>query len=105
MNTKKNKSKKYPGLKPGSFEYKKSCYLNHMYGITLNDYNKMFKNQEGCCAICGKHQTETEKRFHIDHCHSTNKVRGLLCFSCNNAIGQLNDDPAILRKAIEYLEN
>jgi hypothetical protein len=57
------------------------------------------------CGICGK-ATEPGRwgNLHIDHCHKTGKVRGVLCSECNSAIGKLKDDPDLLRKAIVYLE-
>lgn len=100
---KKSESKQYPGLKRGSPEYVKAAFLRHMYGISMDEYNDLFEKQKGCCAICKKHQTEIKKRLHVDHCHTTGKVRGLLCFSCNNALGQLNDDIELLKAAITYL--
>ena len=73
--------------------------LQKLYGITPEIYQKMIEKSEGKCAICEK---ETDK-FHIDHCHKTNKVRGLLCCSCNLALGLFKDDLEILKKAIKYL--
>ena len=60
-------------------EYK----LLKTYNITLNDYNEMFKKQEGKCGICKKHQNQLTKPLYVDHDHSTGKVRELLCSSCN----------------------
>jgi len=77
--------------------------LMKRYGITLEDYNSMFSDQEGKCAVCGKHQTELKRSLAVDHCHSTDTVRGLLCRNCNTAIGMLNDDIENLRCAILYL--
>ena len=75
------------------------------YGITLEEYERILQEQKCKCAICGTIRPGAIiKRFHIDHCHKSNKVRGLLCENCNRAIGQLQDDPTILRKAAEYLE-
>lgn len=102
---KKDENKKYPGLVFGTPEYRKAVFIKHTYGISIDDYNKMFINQEGRCAICKTHQSELPKGLHIDHCHKTNKVRGLLCFKCNSGIGKLNDDVEILKSAIQYLEN
>ena len=74
------------------------------YGITVKDYNHMFKKQQGCCAICGTHQSELKKRLSVDHCHETGKVRSLLCSRCNHAIGLLDENIERLRSAINYLE-
>ena len=75
-------------------------------GITLDEYNCLFAIQNGCCAICGTHQTQ-QKGFSmaVDHCHQGNKIRGLLCFLCNTAIGRFNDNPELIEKALRYLKN
>ena len=83
--------------------YRNTYYIKR-YGITLADYNRMFSDQEGLCGICGRHQIEFKNRLHVDHCHETGKVRELLCGECNTGIGSLQDDPELLRVAIEYLE-
>ena len=73
------------------------------YGIDFDEFQKMLISQNGGCAICGK--TQPGKRdFHIDHDHKTGKVRGLLCVNCNLGIGNMQDDPSLLRLAIRYLE-
>ena len=77
--------------------------LLHKYGITLEDYNQMFADQEGCCKVCDRHQSEFTNNLCVDHCHTTGKVRGLLCFSCNTGIGHLKDDIELLKRAITYL--
>jgi hypothetical protein len=74
-----------------------------VYGITLEDYNRMFEEQEGCCKICKRHQTEFNKRLHVDHDHKTGKIRGLLCHNCNLALGRLGDSIQTLKSALEYL--
>ena len=56
--------------------------------MTLEDYERMFDAQGGVCAICGKPRPE-ERTLHVDHDHETGEIRGLLCFSCNNALGRL----------------
>lgn len=73
------------------------------YGIDAEDWNVMFAEQEGCCAICGKHQSEQKKRLEVDHCHETGYVRALLCTNCNTAIGKFYDDPDLLYRAADYL--
>jgi hypothetical protein len=81
--------------------------LRSRYGIGLDDYAAMMESQSGRCAIC--RTTEPGRanlpRLVVDHDHSTGMVRGLLCHPCNVALGQLNDDPARLRAAADYLES
>lgn len=62
----------------------------------------LLEEQNGCCAICGKPETE-EHRLHIDHCYATQQVRGLLCNNCNLAIGLLRDDEDVALAAAEYI--
>jgi len=57
------------------------------YGITLEEYNDMFIEQDGCCAICGIHQSELNYSLCVDHNHETGNVRGLLCRGCNANLG------------------
>ena len=79
--------------------------LLRSYGITKSDYEKMLSRQGGCCAICGGTETRRASSFfHVDHCHETGVVRGLLCHKCNTAIGMLNDNPDLIRSALEYME-
>lgn len=64
-------------------------------------YDKLYANQGGCCAICGRYY----EVLHIDHIHGTLLVRGLLCQSCNTGLGKLGDDLAGLQRAVAYLQN
>jgi len=74
-----------------------------VYGITYEQFVEMYYKQDKKCAICNK-EIDINSRFtHIDHCHKTGKVRGLLCHQCNAGIGFLNDDINILANAIKYL--
>jgi hypothetical protein len=77
--------------------------LKKCYGITLDDYNIMFEEQNGCCAVCGIHQSIFKKTLFVDHDHVSGKIRGLLCHDCNIAIGNLKDDPKLFYRAIDYL--
>lgn len=79
--------------------------LKREYNITPEEYNTLFINQKGCCAICGRHQSELKQKLFVDHDHNTNAVRGLLCIKCNFALGYMNDDTALLESAIKYLNN
>lgn len=74
------------------------------YGINEEIYNEMYNEQNGCCKICGTHTSHLSERLAVDHCHSTGKVRGLLCRFCNLMIGNAYDDTNILKNAIKYLE-
>lgn len=75
------------------------------YGITWDDYNRMLEDQGNVCAICGTSDPgHTREVWCIDHCHTTGKVRGLLCNTCNIGLGAFRDNTANLAKAIDYLE-
>ena len=70
-------------------------------------YNQLFNKQYGCCAICGIHQNDINKKLAVDHNHLTGKVRGLLCSKCNMAIGLLGVDVegiTPLKKSINYIK-
>ncbi len=75
------------------------------YGITANDYHRILEEQGGGCAICGVKNSgdRKESRLHVDHCHDTGKVRGVLCSNCNLGIGKFKHDSEILIKAAMYL--
>jgi len=75
------------------------------FGITIDDYTKMFNNQNGLCAVCNRSQTNCVKKLAVDHDHKTGKIRALLCANCNLTLGLVHDDPEILKKLISYLEN
>jgi len=79
--------------------------LQRMYGITVEDYDTLLKEQSGKCAVCGSENPgrHDAKNFAIDHDHDTGKIRGLLCQGCNIGIGHLDDDPERLEAAAAYL--
>jgi hypothetical protein len=79
-------------------------WLKFNYGITRDEYDKIFLSQNGKCAICESSFCPTGKRFAVDHDHKTGKIRGLLCQPCNTSLGQMKDSPELLRKAADYLE-
>ena len=66
---------------------RRTNHLMATYGLSIEDYNDLYDQQKGCCAICGKHQLELSKILFVDHDHKTKAVRGLLCFSCNSGLG------------------
>lgn len=79
--------------------------------IKLEKYFQMIEDQDNKCAICNKEETcidgrsvnKKPRRLSIDHCHVSGKVRGLLCHSCNTAIGKLKDDLELFKKAMDYI--
>lgn len=73
------------------------------YGITLEQYDSMLAAQNNVCAICK--EPPGKQRLHVDHCHKTGQIRGLLCASCNIGIGYFRDSEALLGLAIQYLYN
>lgn len=91
-------------LRASNPEYDKSYKLKWNYGITLDEWNVLFKKQDKSCAIC-KSKTSGARGFSTDHCHKTGKVRGILCHSCNTSLGGFKDDINILEAAINYLKN
>lgn len=109
----RKKDNKYRNYKKEYSSYKKSYIkrasewnknnprrkLLRKYGLTENDYEKLYKNQKGKCKICNRYF----KILAVDHCHKTFKIRGLLCKKCNSGIGFLNDDPKLIEKALKYL--
>ena len=83
---------------------RRTSWLKINYGITPADYDKMEKDQEGKCGICESENMGTKRGYwSVDHCHTSGKVRGLLCSTCNKAIGQLGDTKEALQKAVDYL--
>ncbi len=87
---------------------KTSAYLKRTYGISFNDYKEMLNEQNHKCKICGGSGFKMKEHHNlllvVDHCHETNKVRGLLCHNCNRGIGLLQDSVSNLASAISYLE-
>lgn len=77
--------------------------MRRAYGMEPADYERLLSEQNGKCAICGGGPNGAGKRLHVDHCHNSSKVRGLLCGKCNTAIGLLNDDPERAEAVAAYL--
>ena len=85
-----------------SLSKKKNRHLRKTYGITLADFKAMMKRQAGKCVI--GNETLTKFNTHVDHCHATGKIRGLLCKECNVGLGNFTDSVIKLKKAITYLK-
>jgi hypothetical protein len=89
---------------------KKECasdYLKRRYGISKEEYVKLFNSQNGVCAICGESEKMTgskgTQRLAVDHSHKNNAIRGLLCRRCNVSLGLFNDNIKLLENVINYL--
>lgn len=78
--------------------------LRKKYGISEAEYREMLERQNSRCAICEIDIAGGRGIFHVDHCHTTKAVRGLLCMQCNHGLGNFRDNPGFLRRAIAYLE-
>ena len=70
---------------------KRDYVLRKTYGLSTEEYNKIFEKQNGKCAICNKHQSELSRPLNVDHCHNTNKIRDLLCDRCNLTVGYVEN--------------
>lgn len=80
-------------------------WLKKKYGLTEERYYDLLEKQDFGCAICGVSEPDSKrKRFCVDHCHDSKIVRGLLCFSCNVTLGNMQDRIDLLEKAIQYLQ-
>lgn len=79
-----------------------AAHLARKYGIDENRYFEMLYEQGGACAIC---KNLFDDKLHVDHCHKTGRVRGLLCPPCNRLLGCARDDKTVLRSAMEYLDD
>lgn len=77
-------------------------HLRRKYGMTMAEYDALLERQGGVCAICGRPPRD-DISLHVDHEHETGAIRGLLCFRCNNAVGDFDDDPVVLQRAADYL--
>lgn len=73
-----------------------------VYGVTDAQYDAMLAEQGGLCKLC-RGTPNGRGILHIDHCHATGRIRGLLCSKCNTALGLLNDDVELFAKALRYL--
>lgn len=94
-----------PPSKGRSPEQRRYANLKRMYGITKEEYIEIANNQDNKCKICKGKPGKRVSYLSVDHCHTTGKIRGLLCRKCNMAIGLLNDSIELLGLAKSYLED
>ncbi|GAG47941.1 unnamed protein product [marine sediment metagenome] len=82
----------------------RNAKLIRTFGITLEQYNEMFNEQNGCCVICGKHQSELKLSLAVDHNHDGGNIRQLLCNHCNLILGLVQDNISLLEEFIKYVK-
>jgi hypothetical protein len=101
----KNKEKriKAAGIWKKAHPRRVKGYRVAKYGVTIEQYEAQLKEQNFCCAIC-RNPLDLKKDTHQDHCHASNKARGILCTNCNKGLGFLKDSISSFENAIEYLK-
>jgi len=94
-----NRRKKWQENNP---DYARKNHIKKTYNLFYEDWLRIWESQDGKCAICGTLFVKPSNAY-IDHNHKINEIRGLLCMKCNFGIGNFNDNPILMRKAIIYL--
>ena len=104
--TRRRYMKEYRRRNPAKMaEQDRRTDLKRKFGLTVQEFDEMLAAQGGVCRLCRRERADSRGyRLHVDHCHDTGRVRGLLCGACNMGIGQLQHDPVLLLHAIEYLK-
>ena len=90
----------YRRARPG---LERDGHLRRKFGITQRDCLAMLEAQGGGCALCERPPSK-QRSLHVDHDHATGAIRGLLCFTCNNGLGQFREAPAVFEAALTYLQ-
>ncbi len=87
-------------------ENNRRSHLKRKFNLTPEEYDRLLEAQGGVCVICRKPESQKRvNRLAVDHDHQTHRIRGLLCRSCNTALGKFNESVDCLRCAINYLES
>ena len=97
---KKNQTKHYI-LNKESYRFRN---MKNKFGLSRDDFFNLLEKQNGKCALCSEPFKGLTRNLHVDHDHNTNKVRGLLCMSCNVGLGMLGDNAEGLTKALKYIK-
>ncbi len=89
----------------GNTDLHRRRHLKRAYDITPERYDEEFEKQNGLCAMCGlpPNDTDLQKNLVVDHDHNTKEFRGLVHGRCNSVLGYAQENPVILRAAIDYL--
>jgi len=98
LEEKRDRRNKYGPLDP---DYYKKWKLRNQYGLTKDEFDGMIVEQNSLCKICSCHLDTPQ----IDHCHTTGKVRGLLCRNCNTSLGLLKENTNTLHSMIQYIND
>lgn len=98
-----NRSNRKRLANPEHLRWKREDAMRRAYGLEPADFDALVAKQGGLCAICDGPPNGPGRRLHVDHCHNSKVVRGLLCAKCNTAVGLLDDDPDRLDRAAAYL--
>jgi hypothetical protein len=97
-----NANQRARNARPEVKRRQRDAYYRRTYGISADEADAMLESQGGGCAICGA-RPERLASLHLDHDHEGGHVRGFLCLSCNQGLGQFRDDPELLLAAAKYL--
>jgi len=84
---------------------KESKWKQQGIKITHEEYVALFNKQDGKCALCFTPAEELTKSLAVDHSHTTGNIRGLLCGSCNQALGLFKDNIEVMKRALSYLDD
>jgi hypothetical protein len=90
------------GFKARNRQKQRRGHLKRKFGLTLEQYDSLLNAQNNLCAIC-KSPNQASRDWHVDHCHTTGTVRGVLCHHCNLMLGYAKDQVPTLENAIIYL--
>lgn len=107
-NNKERVNKKTRERRKNNFLSHKAIELKRRFGLDFSEYERMLIRRNGLCDICRKINVRANRKYGtlvVDHCHDTLKIRGLLCDSCNLALGLLKHDIKIIEAAVNYLQN
>jgi len=98
-----NASQRLRRSTPEAKRRERAAHLMRKYGMTIEQYDAMLEAQGGGCFICGR-APRGDISLHVDHDHSSGAIRGILCFRCNNALADFQEDVQLLARAAAYLD-
>ena len=93
------------GIESRTRAYRRRSWKQHGININIEEYDNLFSQQKGKCAICGRHQSEMKFRLAVDHNHTTGLVRGLLCNKCNFVVAAIESNGDKIEKAKSYIKD